>query len=94
MTVSFAARVIVLSDVLISQIAGESVILNTKSERYFGLDEMGTSMWQVLTSSNSIQVAYERLLAEYDVEADRLREDLSSLVQKLFENGLIEVTVE
>ncbi|HEX5734962.1 MAG TPA: PqqD family protein [Blastocatellia bacterium] len=74
-----------------SALAGESVLLNLKSEKYFGLDEMGTRMWGALTSSRSIQEAYEILLAEYDVEAERLRRDLSDLIEKLAEQGLIDV---
>ena len=82
------------SDVLISEVGGESVLLNLKSERYFGLDEIGTRMWKALTTSDSIQMAYESLLAEYDVEDDRLRQDMDELIEKLVEQGLMEVSGE
>lgn len=94
MAISFAARVSVSPDILISEVGGESVLLNLSSERYFGLDDIGTQMWKTLIASDSIQAAYERLLAEYDVEASRLREDLSDLIQKLMEQGLVEVSSE
>ena len=94
MPVSFAARVLVPSDVLISEVGGESVLLNLKNERYFGLDDVGTQMWKTLVASDSIQAAYETLLAEYDVEANRLRQDLDDLIQKLLEQGLVEVGSE
>lgn len=76
------------------QIEGESVLLNLQSEQYFGLDEVGTRMWVALTSANSMQEAYEALLAEYDVDAEKLRQDLQGLVEKLVEKGLIEVGSE
>ena len=91
MPVSFAARVSVPSDVLISEVGGESVLLNLKNERYFGLDDVGTQMWKALVASDSIQAAYETLLAEYDVEENRLRQDLDDLIQKLLEQGLVEI---
>ena len=94
MAISFAARVSVSPDILISEVGGESVLLNLSSERYFGLDDIGTRMWKTLIASDSIQAAYETLLAEYDVEASRLREDLSDLIQKLMEQGLVEVGSE
>jgi hypothetical protein len=94
MAISFATRVSVPPDILISEVGGESVLLNLKSERYFGLDDMGTQMWKTLIASDSIQAAYETLLAEYDVEASRLREDLDELIQKLMEQGLVEVSSE
>ena len=91
---SFDQRVILPADVLISNVSGESVLLNLKSERYFGLDEVGTRMLSVLTESKSIQAAYETLLAEYDVEAEALRNDLVSLIDKLIDQGLMEVAAE
>ncbi|HET8671378.1 MAG TPA: PqqD family protein [Candidatus Saccharimonadales bacterium] len=91
MVIPFSTRISIPPDVLVSALAGESVLLNLKSEKYFGLDEVGTRMWGVLTSSGSIQEAYETLLAEYDVEAELLRKDLTDLIEKLVEQGLIEV---
>jgi hypothetical protein len=91
MTISFDARVSVPPDVLISELAGESVILNLKSECYFGLDQVGTRMWTALTTSESIQAAYDGLLAEYDVSEGQLKQDLTELLSKLLDRGLLEV---
>jgi len=91
MSLSPASRVSVPSDVLINVIDGQAVLLNLKTERYFGLDEVGTEMWRILTSSDSIESACAALLAEYEVEPERLRADLFDLAQKLIENGLLEV---
>jgi hypothetical protein len=46
MTISFSDRVTVPDDVLISQLQEESVILNLDSERYYGLDDVGTRFYQ------------------------------------------------
>jgi hypothetical protein len=91
MAISFQSRISAPSDVLVSEVGGESVLLNLKSERYFGLDEIGTRMWKALTSSDSIQTAYEALLAEYDVDEARLRQDMEELIGKLAEQGLVDV---
>ena len=76
-------------DVLISHLQEESVILNLDSERYFGLDDVGTRFLSVLTSSESIEAAYEQLRQEYDVDNDVLRRDLLALVENLVEKGLL-----
>ena len=89
--ISFSDRVRVPDDVLISNLQEESVILNLNSERYFGLDNVGTRMLSALSTSNSIEAAYELLLAEYDVDAQELRHDLSSLIENLLQQGLITV---
>ena len=89
MTISFSDRVTVPDDVLISRLQEESVILNLDSERYFGLDDVGTRFLSVLTSSESIEAAYERLRNEYDVDPQILRNDLLSLVNNLIDQGLL-----
>jgi hypothetical protein len=91
--VSFTQHITVPSDVLMREVAGESVILNLKTETYFGLDEVGTHMWLALTASNTIQQAYESLLNEYDVDPDVLRSDLTKLIEELVSHGLVELGV-
>jgi hypothetical protein len=90
--ISFKDKVTVPSHVLVRLLDKEAVLLNLESERYFGLDETGTRMWELTTAAPTIQTAYEQLLDEYDVEADTLRENLSELLDKLTENGLLTLT--
>jgi hypothetical protein len=89
MTISFSDRVTVPDGVLISHLQEEAVILNLESERYFGLDDVGTRFLTVLTSSESIEAAYETLRQEYDVNPQALRDDLHELVEKLIDQGLL-----
>lgn len=92
MTISFSDRVKVPDDVLISTLQSESVILNLNSERYFGLDEVGTRILSVLSTADSIQAAYDVLLDEYEVDAEVLRQDLAALIKQLAEQGVVEIT--
>lgn len=91
MSVSFADRVAVPSHVLVRFLDSESVFLNLETERYFGLDETGTRMWQLVTASPSIDAAYQQLLGEYDVESQVLRVNLAELLGRLVDNGLLQV---
>jgi hypothetical protein len=90
-TISFAMRVRVPPDVLVQELAGESVLLNLKNEHYFGLDDVGTSMWKSLTAAPNIAAAHQALLTEFDVDAEQLRDDLKRLVEQLVEHGLAEI---
>jgi hypothetical protein len=89
--IALEMRVSVPADVLIQDLQGESVLLNVGTGRYFGLDEIGTRMWTVLTTAESLHAAYDVLLAEFDIDAQRLEEDLRNLVEKLVAHGLLEV---
>jgi hypothetical protein len=90
MPISFDQKITVPPGVHCQELDGESVFLNLNSGRYFGLDEVGTRMWKVLTTAPSVQAACELLQAEYDVEAERLRQDVSELLEKLVAHGLVE----
>ena len=94
MTISNNSRISVSSDTLVNILGGESVLLSLKSQHYYGLDEVGTQIWNVLTTSPSVEAAYETLLEEYEVEPETLRQDLYDLLGKLAEQGLVEAESE
>jgi coenzyme PQQ synthesis protein D (PqqD) len=91
MSISFSDRVKIPDDVLISKLQEESVILNLDSERYFGLDDVGTRFLSALTTSESIEAAYEKLAKEYDVDGQLLRNDLLELIENLAAQGIISI---
>jgi hypothetical protein len=88
---SFTERATAPAHVLVRFLDRESVLLNLETEQYFGLDETGTRMWQLVTASPSIDTAYQELLAEFDVEPELLRSNLTELLGQLVENGLLQV---
>lgn len=92
MSISFSDRVKIPDDVLISNLQDESVILNLDSERYYGLDSIGTRILSVLSTSDSIEAAYDTLVQEYDVDGQVLRKDLLALVENLVEQGLVQIS--
>ncbi len=88
---SFADRVAVPPNVLVRFLDNESVFLNLETERYFGLDETGTRMWQLITAAPSIDAAFQQLRDEYDVEPEQLRANLAELLSRLIDNGLLQI---
>src|SRR5258708_12915933 len=87
----FSQRVAVAPDVLFRLVGDEAVLLNLKTELYLGLDPVGTRIWHVLKDAPSIQAAYDTLLAEYEVEPQRLHPDLDEFLGKFPEQKLIEI---
>jgi hypothetical protein len=91
MSISFGMRVTVPPETLVNVVGNETVIMSLKSQAFFGLDEVGTNMWKALTTSNSIQAAFDVLLKEYEIDGDSLRQDLDDLLQQLIDRGLVVV---
>jgi len=76
-------------DVISQEVSGETVILDLASECYFGLDEVGTRIWQLIRERGELRAIYSTLLEEYDVDAQRLLADLEALITDACERGLV-----
>lgn len=85
------ARVSIPDDVLFHDLDGEAVLLNLHSGTYFGLDPIGTRMWNLLAQHGNLAAAYKILLEEFDVDEERLQTDLLSLAEQLAEQGLLDL---
>jgi len=83
---------ITFSDTVFAQeVDGEMVLLDMNSENYFGLDEVGTAIWQAMQKSGSLKEVYQAMLEQYEVEPEVLEKDLLDFVQKLNDSGLAEI---
>jgi hypothetical protein len=92
MTLPFDAIISISPDVMVRKVGEESVLLDLKTERYLGLDDVSARFWDLLTSGEPIQSAYDKLLEEFEVEPEQLRNDVDAFVQELIQFGLIEQT--
>jgi hypothetical protein len=93
MSVPLPSRVGISPNVLFQDLGGESVLLNLDNDRYYGLDDVGTKMWQLMAEHGDIETVVERLLAAYPGETDAptVRRDLGDLIARLTEAGLLTV---
>jgi len=78
-------------DQLSCALADESAILNLKSSVYYGLDPVGTRVWNLLRQAISVAELRDKLMEEYDVEADQCELDLLNLLETMRNEGLIRV---
>ena len=89
---SLPTQVEISPEALFQELEGETVLLNLQSERYYGLDDVGTRMWQLLAENGDVGAAYKQLLREFYVDAARLEADLAALIGRLAEAGLLTIT--
>jgi Coenzyme PQQ synthesis protein D (PqqD) len=69
----------------------ESAILNMRNTVYYGLNPVGSRVWNLVQQAKSIGEIRDALLEEYDVEAQQCERDLLVLLEKMRDEGLIEV---
>ena len=77
-----------------SELADEAVILNLDSGIYYGLNEGGARIWELIQQPRSFGELHEALLKEYDVPAEVCKQDLTKILLDLKSANLIEVSDE
>jgi len=90
-TLDRSSVVVPSPDVLVQELDGEAVVLNLESERYFGLDDVGTRIWQQLLEHGRLERVCEEMQKEYDVDESTLLADVLRLVEELIDAGIVTV---
>lgn len=76
---------------MFSLVEDDAFLLNTRTNQYFLLEEVGARLWYLFKKGLSLREAYERIGTEYDVAPAQLEKDLLELLAEMKENGLVEV---
>ena len=86
-----SAIVIANDDVLTTAFGNEIVVLNLHDGVYYGLDDAGARIWQLLRTPVSVEALRDTVVAEFDVEPANCERDIRSLITELLEHGLVKV---
>jgi hypothetical protein len=68
---------------------GEMVILEMQSGQYFGIDVIGSRIWQMLESKVAPVLMIEKLQEEFEVEPELCRHQVVTFLDELERNKLI-----
>lgn len=82
-------RVSIGEHVYAEAVNDETVLLELSSGQYYGLDAVGSRLWQLLAELGSTEAVVEQALTEYDVDREELARDLDELVQELARRQLV-----
>lgn len=81
-------KVFLSSDALFQELDGEGVVLDLKSNSYFGVDGVGVRLWQLLQDDECLDKAIQQLLKEYEISPEQLTKDIKKFVEELEGEGL------
>lgn len=76
-------------EVLFQEVGGEAVLLDLASEQYFGLNPVGTRIWELIDGSTPLSTIHRTLCDEFDAESVKIETDLLQLVDTLLDAGLV-----
>lgn len=81
-------------DQISCDLSGEAAILNLQSGKYFGLDEVGATVWSLIAEPRRVSEIRDELLEHYEVDADRCSRELVELLEDLASHGLLQIKDE
>ena len=88
--VSLTSRIKISDDIVSRNLQGEIVLLDLKTGSYYGLDVMGTIMWDLIQKHKSLEKVHDLLTEEYDIAEVQCTQDLLNFVSTLHDKKLIE----
>lgn len=83
------SKVEIPAHVMIREVSGECVILDLETEKYFGLDDVGTDVLRHLRGGATIEEAVAQIVEEYDATTEQVRADIDALLEALADRGLV-----
>lgn len=89
MELSLSDTVTVSRSVVFRDLSGETVLLNLDSGVYYGLDAVGTRVWQLLAEALPLATVCSTMQEEYAVGPDEIERDVLRLVGDLCDKRLV-----
>ena len=74
---------------LFSEIDHEIVLMSIENSEYYGLNQIGSHIWQLIEKPLSFNELISILMNEYDVTREQCMEDTLSFLETLAEKSLI-----
>lgn len=90
--VSLSSLVQWSNDQIAATVDREIVILSVERGSYYGLDDIGSEIWQKMESPVRVEALCEALAAKYDADRGTIEHDVLALLDKLAAEGLVSVT--
>lgn len=79
------------SNIITADLQGSAVTMDIITGQYYDLGETGGTIWNLLKIEKSYDELINDITAEYEVSREQCEEDIEDFLQKLINDGLIEI---
>ena len=84
-----ATKITVCPQVIGRQVGDETVLLHMGSGTYFGLDPVGSRIWQLIEEGKTLAEVCDVMINEYEVSRETLERDALALTRELSDKQLV-----
>lgn len=80
-----------IEDIVASDIDDEKVMMSVEKGEYFGLDPIGSRVWELVEKPIKVSELIDALLLKYDVDRETCERDILAFLEELHESGILQV---
>lgn len=84
-------KVKILKKLNVTELAGEKVMVDFDTGKYFLIKGVGNTIWDMLEDGISVDTIVEQLLEDFEVEREECVEATQNFLDQLIGNGFIEL---
>lgn len=84
-------QALVRETVLSQDVDGEIVVLDLARGEYYGLNEVGSRIWVLLTQGKTLAQVLQALTEEYEANSAQVESDMLAFIAELQSRGLVEL---
>lgn len=80
-----------IEDIVASDIDDEKVMMSVEKGQYYGLDPIGSRVWELIEKPVKVTELIDALLLKYDVDRETCERDVLAFLEELHERGILQV---
>lgn len=77
------------NDLLFNEIDGEVVMLSVENSEYYGMDKVGSRIWELIQHPITLKDLVYKLMGEYEINEEQCISDTISFLNKLNNKKLL-----
>ena len=80
-----------IEEIVDSDIDGETVMMSIENGEYYGLDDIGSRIWELIECPVKVSDLIDTLLERFDVDRETCEIDVLKFLNELNEDRILEV---
>lgn len=89
--IQLTSTVVQAPDLVGTSIEGQTALMSINSGAYYGMDPVGSRIWELLAQPRTVAAVVEQLLAEFAVDRPTCEAHVRAFLQKLADARLLQV---
>ena len=86
------SKVVLVESVFVQEVDEETILLDTSTQEYFSLDEVGTIFYHFLEEEQNLKTIVKELAEHFSTKEETVEVDLFVFLKALEEKGLVKIT--